>query len=573
MAFGGPGGAGTIRGSRRIAPARRDTVTVHEPEDRGGPGAWLERRWRPSVERRPERRTSFATPSGLDQAPLYGGAPDGGFPGEYPYTRGIRETMYRGRLWTMRQYAGFSSAEATNQRFKLLLGGGQSGLSVAFDLPTQIGYDSDDPLAEPEVGLVGVPVNSLADMERLFEDIPLGEVSTSMTINATATILVAMYVALARRQGVAPERIRGTVQNDILKEYAARGNYRFPVAPSMRLVTDLMAFCAREAPAWNTISISGYHMREAGCTAVEELAFTLGNGRAYARAAIEAGLAVDDFAPRLSFFFNAHNHLFEEVAKFRAARRMWARIVKEEFGARNPKSWMLRFHTQTAGSMLTSQQPDNNVVRVTVQALAAVLGGTQSLHTNSRDEALGLPTADSARLALRTQQVLAHESGVADVIDPLGGSPYVEDLTDRVEAEALALMAEVDRRGGAVAAIEAGFVQRRIHGSALAWQRSVESGDRKIVGVNDYLTEEDPPKIFRPDPEARGQVLADLGRVREERDSTRVAGALDGVKAAAAGEGNLMDAILPAVEAYATIGELCSLLEAEFGTYQAPEIL
>ena len=538
-----------------------------------GRDRWLEQTWRPARDRRPERRETFSTPSDLEQAPLYGEAPDGGFPGEYPFTRGIRETMYRGRFWTMRQYAGFSSAEATNRRFKMLLDGGQSGLSVAFDLPTQIGYDSDDPLAEPEVGLVGVPVNSLADMERLFDGIPLGEVSTSMTINATATILVAMYVALARRQGAAPEKIRGTVQNDILKEYAARGNYRFPVEPSMRLVTDLMGFCAREAPAWNTISISGYHMREAGCTGVEELAFTLGNGRAYVKAAIEAGLAVDDFAPRLSFFFNAHNHLFEEVAKFRAARRMWARIMKEEFGAAKPKSWMLRFHTQTAGSMLTSQQPENNVVRVTVQALAAVLGGTQSLHTNSRDEALGLPTADSARLALRTQQVLANESGVADVIDPLGGSPYVEALTDEVEAAALKLMAEVDERGGAVRAIDAGFVQRRIHESALRWQRSVESGDRKIVGVNSYVTEEDPPKIFRPDPEARGKVLADLERVRDERDSTRVAAALEGVRAAAAGTDNLMDAILPAVEAYATIGEICSLLEAQFGTYQAPEIL
>jgi len=409
-------------------------------------------------------------------------------------------------------------------------------------------------------------------VERLFEGIPLGAVSTSMTINATAAVLVTMYVALARRQGAAPERIRGTVQNDILKEYAARGNYRFPVGPSMRLVTDLMAFCARAAPAWNTISISGYHMREAGCTAVEELAFTLANGRAYVRAALEAGLAVDDFAPRLSFFFNAHNHLFEEVAKFRAARRMWARIMREEFGARDPRSWMLRFHTQTAGSMLTSQQPDCNVVRVTVQALAAVLGGTQSLHTNSRDEALGLPTADSARLALRTQQVLAHESGVADVIDPLGGSPYVEALTEEVERAALALMAEVEERGGAVAALEAGFVQRRIHESALRWQRAVESGDRKIVGVNSFQTEEAPPRIFRPDPEARDQVLADLARVRDRRDATRVAAALDGVAAAAARSDNLLDAILPAVEAYATIGEICEVLEREFGSYQAPEI-
>jgi methylmalonyl-CoA mutase N-terminal domain/subunit len=534
---------------------------------------WEREVWGPARERHAERKSAFPTPSGIEQAPLYGDAPDGGFPGCYPFTRGIRETMYRGRLWTMRQYAGFSSAVDTNRRFKLLLEGGQSGLSVAFDLPTQIGYDSDDPLAAPEVGLVGVPINSLADMERLFSGIPLGEVSTSMTINATAAILVAMYVALARRQGVESERIRGTVQNDILKEYAARGNYRFPVAPSMRLVTDLMAFCARAAPAWNTISISGYHMREAGCTAVEELGFTLGNGRAYARAALEAGLAVDEFAPRLSFFFNAHNHLFEEVAKFRAARRMWARIMREEFGARDPESWRLRFHAQTAGSMLTSQQPDNNVVRVAVQALGAILGGAQSLHTNSRDEALGLPTAESARLALRTQQVLAFESGIADVIDPLGGAPYVEALTTELERAALELMAEVDRRGGAVAAIESGFVQRRIHDSAMRWQRAVESGQQKLVGVNCLTADEPPPAIFRPDPGARATVLADLLRTRAQRDATRVAAALDGVARAAAGSGNLLDAILPAVEAYATLGEICRVLEHAFGVYRPPDLL
>jgi methylmalonyl-CoA mutase N-terminal domain/subunit len=534
---------------------------------------WVDETWRPAREQRPERRESFPTPSELEQQPLYGDAPDGGFPGEYPYTRGIRPTMYRGRLWTMRQYAGFSSARDTNARFKLLLEGGQSGLSTAFDLPTQIGYDSDHPLAAPEVGLVGVPVNSLADMERLFEGIPLGEVSTSMTINATAGVLVAMYVALARRQGVAPEKVRGTVQNDILKEYAARGNYRFPVEPSMRLCVDLMSFCARAAPGWNTISISGYHMREAGCTAVEELAFTLSNGVAYVQAAIASGLAVDDFAPRLSFFFNAHNHLFEEVAKFRAARRMWARIMREQFGAKKPASWMLRFHTQTAGSMLTSQQPDNNVVRVTVQALAAVLGGTQSLHTNSRDEALGLPSADSARLALRTQQVLGHESGVADVIDPLGGSPYVEALTDELEAAALELMGAVEEHGGAVAAIDGGFVQRRIHESAMRWQRAVEQKERVVVGVNAYEVDEPPPNVFRPDPKAREEVLADLARVRDERDSTRVAAALDAVSAAAHGSDNLVDAILPAVEAYATIGEICERLETEFGEYTPPQVM
>jgi methylmalonyl-CoA mutase N-terminal domain/subunit len=537
---------------------------------------WERETWGPARARRAERRRSFATPSGLEPAPLYGSAPDGadgesGLPGEYPFTRGVRPTMYRGQLWTMRQYAGFASARETNARFKALLAGGQTGLSVAFDLPTQIGYDSDHPLAEPEVGLVGVPINSLRDLEQLFEGLPLGTVSTSMTINATAGVLVAMYVALCRRAGVAPAAIRGTVQNDILKEYAARGNYRFPIQPSMRLATDLMAFCARSAPSFNTISISGYHMREAGCTAVQELAFTLSNGVAYVQAACAAGLDVDAFAPRLSFFFNAHNHLFEEVAKFRAARRMWARIMRGRFGAREPESWMLRFHTQTAGSMLTSQQPDNNVVRVTVQALAAVLGGTQSLHTNARDEALGLPSESSARLALRTQQVLAHESGVADVIDPLGGAPYVEELTDELEARALALMGEVESRGGALAAIESGFVQGEIHKSAMQWQRAVERGERAIVGVNQLQVEEGPPAIFRPDPSARGQVLADLARARAERDGARVESTLAALRQTARGSGNLVEAMLPAVEAYATLGEICAVLEAEFGLYEAPE--
>jgi methylmalonyl-CoA mutase N-terminal domain/subunit len=542
-----------------------------DPRGDAGLQRWTSDVW--TKAKKGERRKSFATPSGLEPAPRYGGAPDGGFPGEYPYTRGVRATMYRGRLWTMRQYAGFSSARDTNQRFRVLLASGQTGLSTAFDLPTQIGYDSDHPLAAPEVGLVGVPVNSLADMEMLFDSIPLGEVSTSMTINATAPILLCMYVALCRRAGVAPDKIRGTVQNDILKEYAARGNYRFPAGPSMRLVTDLMSFAREHAPAWNTISISGYHIREAGSTAVQEVAFTLSNGRAYVKAALEAGLPIDEFAPRLSFFFNAHNHLFEEVAKFRAARRMWARIMREEFQAKDPESWMLRFHTQTAGSMLTSQQPDNNVVRVTVQALAAVLGGTQSLHTNSRDEALSLPTEESARLALRTQQVLAHESGVADVIDPLGGAPYIEALTDELERRALELMAEVERRGGAVQAIEQGFVQREIHKSAMAWQRDVESKSRTIVGVNEFTQTEPAPRIFRPDPSAREAVLADLARVRASRDSLRVAASLEAVERAAAGSANLLEAILPAVESYATLGEICAILEQRFGTYQAPDVL
>ena len=539
----------------------------------GSPEEWRERTHAPAAERRPERRPAFQTPSGLPLEPLYGPAPDGGWPGEYPYTRGVQPTMYRGRLWTMRQYAGFSSARATNERFRLLLEGGQTGLSTAFDLPTQLGFDSDDPLAAAEVGKVGVPVNSIADLDELFEEIPLDQVSVSMTINATATYLLAGVVALARERGLDPARLRGTVQNDILKEYAARGNYRFPAQPSMRLVTDLMAWCRDHVPSWNTVSISGYHIREAGATAVQELAFTLANGRAYVRAAVEAGLEVDAFAPRLSFFFNAHNHLFEEVAKFRAARRMWARIMREEFGARDPRSWTLRFHTQTAGSMLTSQQPDNNVVRVTVQALAAIMGGTQSLHTNSRDEALGLPTAASAQLALRTQQILAHESGVADVIDPLGGAPLVEHLTDALEEEALALIAQVDERGGPVAAVESGFVQREILRSALEWQKDVERGERVVVGVNQYEVEEAEPEIFRPDPAERDAVLATLERVRTERDPSRVDGALRAVDEAARGTTNLMEPILAAVEARATLGEVSGALEGVFGRFQPPEVV
>ncbi len=548
-------------------------MTNTESQPDGARAAWQAGTYAQAVERRGERRKHFATPSEIDLEPIYGPAPDGGWPGEFPFTRGVQPTMYRGRLWTMRQYAGFSSARQSNERYHMLLEGGQTGLSVAFDLPTQLGYDSDDELAIHEVGKVGVPINSLADVELLFQGIPLGEVSTSMTINATASFLLCAYIALAKRQGVDPDRLRGTVQNDILKEYAARGNYRFGVPSSMRLVTDLVTYCRDHVPGWNTISISGYHIREAGSTAVQELAFTLANGRAYVQAAIAAGLDVDEFAPRLSFFFNAHNHLFEEVAKFRAARRMWARIMREEFGAKKDKSCMLRFHTQTAGSMLTSQQPENNVVRVAVQALAAVLGGTQSLHTNSRDEALGLPTEDSARLALRTQQLLANESGVADVIDPLGGSPYVEHLTDELERQASDLIARVDEYGGAVHAIEQGFVQREIHQSAMAWQKAVESGDRVIVGVNRYEVEETPPEIFRPDPAAKQEVLDDLARVRAERDGARVEGALRAIGEAAQGQANLMVPMLAAVEAYATVGEVCGVLESTVGTFQPPEVL
>ncbi len=555
-------------------PSDRGPAAPNVPPASGSSApSWLERVWKRAVARFPERQKTFRTNSGIELQPLYGEVRDGGQPGEYPYTRGIRPSMYRGQYWTMRQYAGFSSARETNTRFHLLLKSGQTGLSTAFDLPTQIGYDSDHRLAQCEVGLVGVPVNSLRDVERLFDRIPLGEVSTSMTINATACVLLALYCALAKKQGVALEALRGTVQNDILKEYAARGNYRFPAGPSMRLTTDLMAFCAERVPQWNTISISGYHIREAGSTAVQELAFTLGNGRAYVRAALAAGLPIDEFAPRLSFFFNAHNNLFEEVAKFRAARRMWARVMREEFGAKDEKSWMLRFHTQTAGSMLTSQQPENNVVRVTIQALAAVLGGTQSLHTNGMDEALSLPTEASARIALRTQQILATESGVADVIDPLGGSPYVEALTDELEARAKELMTEVERRGGPVAAIESGFVQREIHKSALAWQRAVERGEQVVVGVNQYVIEEPARAIFRPGGDSQREVLADLAAIRAERDASAVEAALDAVESAARGTQNVMPPILAAVERYATLGEVCARLERVFGRYHPPDVL
>lgn len=543
------------------------------PSSQSSREEWLQKTHAPAAARRPERSSAFETPSEIPLDPIYGDAPDGGWPGEYPFTRGVQPTMYRGRFWTMRQYAGFSSARATNERFKLLLKQGQTGLSTAFDLPTQLGFDSDDPLAAAEVGKVGVPINSILDLRQLFQDIPLDQVSVSMTINATAAYVLAGVVALAKENNIDPAKLRGTVQNDILKEYAARGNYRYPAQPSMRLVTDLMAWCQQHVPLWNTISISGYHIREAGSTAVQELGFTLANGRAYVRAAVEAGLQVDEFAPRLSFFFNAHNNLFEEVAKFRAARRMWARIMREEFKAKDPRSWTLRFHTQTAGSMLTSQQPENNVVRVTVQALAAVLGGTQSLHTNSRDEALGLPSADSAQLALRTQQILANESGVADVIDPLGGSPFVESLTDELETRALELMAQVEAKGGPVAAVEDGFVQREILSSALAWQKSVESEERTVVGVNAFTVDEEPPEVFRPDPGERAAVFASLDQVRAERDPARVEVALRVLEETARGTGNLMDPILAAVEARVTLGEVSGTLEKVFGRFQPPDML
>jgi methylmalonyl-CoA mutase N-terminal domain/subunit len=492
-----------------------------------------------------------------------------GLPGEYPYTRGVQETMYRGRLWTMRQYAGFGSAEESNERYKYLLAQGQTGLSIAFDLPTQIGYDSDHPLSAGEVGKVGVAVDSLADMEVLFAGILLDKVSTSMTINAPAAVLLAMYVAVAEKQGLQPKALEGTVQNDILKEYVARGTYIFPPAASMRLITDVFAYCARSMPRWNMISISGYHIREAGSTASQEVAFTLADGIAYVQAAIEAGLDIDEFGPKLSFFFNAHNDLFEEAAKFRAARRLWAKIMRERFGAKNPKSWMMRFHAQTAGSTLTAQQSDNNVVRVTLQALAAVLGGTQSLHTNSRDEALALPTERSVRIALRTQQIVAYESGVAETVDPLAGSYYVESLTNRIEEEAMAYIKRIDEMGGAVCAIEEGFVQREIQDAAYSYQRQIESGERVVVGLNKFQSEESRPEgLLKPDPSVGERQCAALRELRRRRNGERVAAALRGIDAAARGSANLMPPILEAVRAYATLGEVCDAMRAVFGEYR-----
>lgn len=496
---------------------------------------------------------------------------DLGFPGEYPFTRGVQPTMYRGRFWTMRQYAGFATAEESNKRYKYLLSQGQTGLSVAFDLPTQIGYDSDHPMAEGEVGKVGVAIDSLADMETLFDGIPLDKVSTSMTINAPAAVLLAMYIAVAEKQGVKPDQLRGTIQNDILKEYAARGTYIFPPKPSMRLITNIFEYCSKNVPKWNTISISGYHIREAGATAAQELAFTLADGIAYVEAAIKAGLDVDDFAGRLSFFWNAHNNILEEVAKYRASRRMWAKIMKERFGAKKPKSMMLRFHTQTAGSTLTAQQPDNNIIRVALQALAAVLGGTQSLHTNSRDEALALPTEDSVRIALRTQQIIAYESGVADTIDPLAGSYYVEALTNKLEQEAWEYIKKIDELGGAPAAIEKGFIQQEIQNSAYQYQKEVETKQRIVVGVNQFQIEEPPVKgLLKVDlsvGEAQKKRLADL---KAKRDNAAVQDKLAALEKAARDENtNVMPYILDAVKVYATLGEICDTMRKVFGEYQA----
>jgi methylmalonyl-CoA mutase, N-terminal domain len=525
------------------------------------------------LQKTPERKEKFHTSSEIEVKRLYTEADvpeDPGLPGEFPYTRGIYPTMYRSRLWTMRQYAGFGSAGETNKRFRYLLEQGQTGLSVAFDLPTQIGYDSDDAMSQGEVGKVGVAIDSLKDMERLFAGIPLDQVSTSMTINAPASVLLAMYIAVAEKQGVPSEKLRGTIQNDILKEYIARGTYIFPPKPSMRLITDVFQYCAEHVPKWNTISISGYHIREAGSTAVQEIAFTLSDGIAYVEAALEAGLEVDQFAPRLSFFFNAHNHFFEEIAKFRAARRIWAKIMKERFNASNERSLQLRFHTQTGGSTLTAQQPDNNIVRVTLQALAAVLGGTQSLHTNSRDEALALPTEESARIALRTQQIIAHESGVADTVDPLGGSYYIEALTDRIEKEAWRYIEKIDEMGGAVRAVEEGYMQQEIHRAALATQREIESGKQVVVGVNRYrLEQETEPQLLRVDPAIAKQQVEQLRELKANRNATEVEEKLNRLKKAAQGTENLMPHILNAVKAYCTIGEICHVLREVFGEYRA----
>lgn len=535
-----------------------------------------------TISKFPERKEQFKTSSDIEVKNIY--TPEDissqdyskniGFPGEYPYTRGVQPTMYRGRFWTMRQYAGFGTAEESNERYKYLLSQGQTGLSIAFDLPTQIGYDSDHPMAEGEVGKVGVAIDSLYDMEILFDGIPLDKVSTSMTINAPAAILLAMYIVVAEKQGVSPDKLNGTIQNDILKEYIARGTYIFPTGPSMRLITNIFEYCSKNVPKWNTISISGYHIREAGASAVQEVAFTLADGIAYVEAAINAGLDIDEFAPRLSFFFNAYNDIFEEVAKFRAARRMWAKIMKERFNAKDPKSMMLRFHTQTGGSTLTAQQPDNNIVRVTLQALAAVLGGTQSLHTNSRDEALALPTESSVRIALRTQQIIAYESGVCDTPDPLAGSYYIESLTDEIENKAFSYIKKIDELGGAAKAIDIGYIQKEIQDSAYKYQKEVESGERIIVGLNKFQVEEQPPEgLLKVDPAVGEMQRQKIEKVKAMRNNNGVKRTLDGLKKAAQGDDNLMPWILDAVREYATLGEICDVLRSVFGEYEQQIIL
>src|SRR6056297_328309 len=537
---------------------------------------WKNGKLKKFLERAPERKDEFKNSAGEVER-LY--TPEEeieekyidqiGFPGKYPFTRGVYPTMYRGRLWTMRQYAGFGTAEESNKRYKYLLENGQTGLSVAFDLPTQIGYDSDDEMSIGEVGKVGVAIDTLKDMEILFDGIPLEKVSTSMTINAPAAVLLAMYIAVAEKQGVDKDKLRGTIQNDVLKEYIARNTFIYPPEPSMRLITDIFEFCAAETPKFNTISISGYHIREAGSTAAQEIAFTLADGIEYVEAAIDAGLDVDEFAPQLSFFFASYNNILEEVAKFRAARRMWKQIMEERFDAENPKSLQLKFHTQTAGSTLTAQQVDNNVVRVAYQALAAVLGGTQSLHTNGKDEALALPTEKSVRTALRTQQILAHESGAADTIDPLAGSYYVEDLTDGIEEEAFEIIEEVDRRGGMLEAVESQWVQRQIQDVAFERQREIEEGDRIIVGVNEFEVDEEPEMdLEEVDPEQEQNQRDRLQEVKADRDGDAVDDALSSLREAAQGEENVMPHIVDAVKAYATVQEISDVLRDEFGEYK-----
>jgi len=548
------------------------TASIREAQE-----YWEEATLNKSLAKGRERKPVFKTTSQTETRRLYTPADtegmdygrDLGFPGDYPFTRGVQPTMYRGRFWTMRQYAGFGTAQETNQRYRYLLDHGQTGLSVAFDLPTQVGYDSDHPLAEGEVGKAGVAIDSLRDMEILFDGIPLDKVSTSMTITSPAAILLCMYVAVAEKQGVKAAVLQGTIQNDILKEYAARGTYIFPPLPSMRITTDIFAFCNEHLPRWNSISISGYHMREAGCSAVQEVAFTLANGIAYVEAAIRAGLNIDSFASRLSFFFNAHNDFLEEIAKFRAARRLWAKIMRERFHAKKDESCILRFHTQTAGCTLTYQQPDNNVIRVAFQALAAVLGGTQSLHTNSRDEAFSLPSEDSVRIALRTQQVIAYESGVADTIDPLAGSYAIEAMTNDIENRASEYIAKIDEMGGAVKAIGAGFMQREIAESAYQYQKDIEAKERIIVGVNQFQVEESPLQdIFRIRAGSEASQKEQLSRVKQERDDRQVQQALTALRETAEGTGNVVPPILAAVRAYATVGEISDILRAVFGEYR-----
>ena len=541
---------------------------------------WEDEVYDPLVRKYPERRDHFTTSSGIELPPVM--LPpensdylnDLGFPGNYPYTRGVQPTMYRGRFWTMRQYAGYATAQESNARYRYLLDQGQTGLSVAFDLPTQIGYDADDPLAQGEVGKVGVSISSVEDMETLFRDIPLDKVSTSMTINAPAAVLLAFYIAVAKKQGVPLSKLRGTIQNDILKEYVARGTYIFPPEPSMRLITDVFKFCKDEIPRWNTISISGYHIREAGSTAAQEVAFTLANAIAYIQAALDAGLKVDDFASQLSFFFNAHNNFLEEIAKFRAARRLYARIMKERFGAQDDNSCRLRFHTQTAGSTLTAQQPENNVVRVTLQALAAVLGGTQSLHTNSMDEALWLPTEKSVRVALRTQQIIAYESGVADTVDPLAGSYVIESLTDQIEAMAMDYIEKIDAMGGALSAINTGFMQREIQEAAYQVQRAIESGDEIVVGVNDFTVDEAIElESLRVDPSVEEDQKARLAALRARRDGEKAGQLLKQLEQAAQSDTPLMPLFIECAENDITLGEICGVLRQVWGQYRPPTFI